>query len=77
MISKEEALSRYGYTECAEEVCIAIEDIYDSRGTCGECVHYRIADEIDEGYEVCTNLGGDYIPIKKDFYCADFERKQS
>jgi len=77
MISREEALEdvenevpMYSY-----EAKVIVNDIYDSRGTCGECEHRKMAYyEYTQQYEPrCESV---HKVVKDDWYCADFKRKE-
>ena len=49
--------------------CAVVNIIYDSIGTCGECKYVEI---LGKRTLHCTN---GFNIVKKDWYCADFERK--
>ena len=73
MISREEAKEVYfkyaGEFSEKERVELVHESIKDSIGSCGECKH--------NSPELCAIIK--YVPISLggDWFCADFERKES
>ena len=74
MISKKEAVDRiYLNQHFSDESCHkTIDDIYDSRGTCGECEQGHTT-KAGKGFRICDDGKG---LQKKNWYCADFERRQ-
>ena len=50
-----------------------VNELYDSRGTCGECSHSTKGQ--DDRY-ICPFIFSWNVPLPADWFCADFERKE-
>lgn len=64
MIPKNEALKLAGFDETPTYFQTLLTKVYDSIGTCGECVHYMD--------HTCALMGG--IPLETSDYCSRFLR---
>ena len=49
---------------------VALDKLYDSRGSCGECKHFSVIEP--ENFLNCSELGCEVPSIKH--FCAIFER---
>ena len=57
----------------------AVDEIYDSIGSCGEC-YYAVNDCSLCEYHTRANIDGDIFEFdipSKEYYCADFKRKET
>ena len=74
-MTREEAEGTFGYTECAEEVMVAIESIYDDfeSRTCDNCRHSNQTSYALYCRKDVKNLT---IGVDKDFGCNKFEKAE-
>ena len=76
-MTREEAEGTFGYTECAEEVMVAIESIYDDfeSRTCGNCKYFVISECIlIYDWDCYNDTPANWNP-PKDFGCNKFVGK--